>query len=196
MAGFLLWNVDRKPLDGFVQNLVRQHNIDVVLLVEYAFGTSLLPGMLMADGLFKRPSPSKFGVFVRQNQKLIRVRYRLGKRVGIWRWIPPSGEEGLLVLLHGLDRRNYDDSSRRVFFHSVADAVQRCEKDHRHRRTIIAGDFNAHPFESAVVDSDGLHAIGVHSVKSRNARKVVGLGLQQEFFYKVMAKCKCNRAKK
>lgn len=31
MAAFLLWNVDKKPLDGLVQSLVREHQIDVVL---------------------------------------------------------------------------------------------------------------------------------------------------------------------
>jgi hypothetical protein len=47
MAVFLLWNVDKKAaLDGLVQNLVRQLQIDVVLLVEYPFGVSELPDLL------------------------------------------------------------------------------------------------------------------------------------------------------
>ncbi len=50
MAAFLLWNVKKKPLDTLVQNLVQQHQIDVVLLVEYAFGVSQLPWLLLADG--------------------------------------------------------------------------------------------------------------------------------------------------
>src|SRR5947199_137067 len=99
MARFLLWNVNKKPLDGLVQSLVRQLNIDIVLLVEYAFAESLLPGLLMQDGLFKNPSVKRFGVFVRKGQKLARLRSRLCNRVTVWKWTPPSGVEGLVLLL-------------------------------------------------------------------------------------------------
>jgi hypothetical protein len=186
MAAFLLWNVRRKPLDGFVQTLVRQLQIDVVLLVEYAFGSSQLPGLLMKDGLFKRPSSPRFGVFARVGYGLDRLRYRLGDRVGMWKWAPPSGQEGLLVLLHGLDRRNYDGSTRRVFFRRVADAVRHREETRNHRSTVIAGDFNAHPFESAVIDADGLHALGVQAVRARATRRVKGAGAAAGFFYNPM----------
>jgi len=183
VAAFLLWNVDKKPLDGLVQNLVRQLQIDVVLLVEYAFGVSQLPGLLLNDGLFKRRSPKRFGVFTRANHALKLRRYRLADRAGLWRLTPPSGQEGLVVLLHGYDRRNYDDGTRRVFFRRVADTVRRCEASRGHRRTVITGDFNAHPFESAVTDSDGLHAIGVRTIGSSTARKVRGAGVAADFFY-------------
>jgi hypothetical protein len=176
MAAFLLWNVNRKPLDGLVQSLVREWQIDIVLLVEYAFGTSQLPGLLQQDGLFRRPSSKRFGVFVRSNQRLSLLRYapyRLGSRVGLWKWIPLSGQEGLIVLLHGFDRRNFDDSIRRVFFRRVADAVQRREEASQHRHTIITGHFNAQPFESAIVDSDGLHTIGLRSVRVSRTRNVL-----------------------
>ncbi len=186
MAAFLLWNVQKKPLDGLVQSLVRLHTIDVVFLVEYAFGVSQLPGLLQADGLTKRSSSNRFGVFVRSTHKFRRLRYRLGQRAGMWKWVPPSGQEGLIVLLHGLDRRNYDDSTRRVFFRRVADAVRRREEVRNHRHTIIAGDFNAQPFESAMAASDGLHAIGVRTVENRTSRQVREGGRATDFFYNPM----------
>jgi hypothetical protein len=186
MAAFLLWNVAGKPLDGFVQNLVQQLQIDVVLLVEYAFGSSQLPGLLLNEGLVKRRSPERFGVFSRQEQPLALLRYRLTQRAGLWRWTPPSGQEGLVVLLHGFDRRNYDDSTRRVFFRRIAETVRRCEASRGHRRAIIVGDFNAHPFESAMTDSDGLHAIGLRAVRAETARTVRGAGTTNDFFYNPM----------
>lgn len=186
MAAFLLWNVNRKPLDGLVQSLVRQFQIDVVLLVEYAFGTSRLPSLLLHDGLYKRPSSNRFGVFVRDAYKISPLRYRLGNRIGLWKWVPPSGQEGLIVLLHGLDRRNYDDNTRRVFFRRIADAVRSREAKRDHRHTIVTGDFNAQPFESAIVDSDGLHAIGVQAIRTRTDRQVSGAGAASEFFYNPM----------
>src|ERR1017187_3304275 len=141
MAVVLVWNVNKKPsVDGLVQSLVRQFQVDVVLLVEYPSRSSQLPEVLQKDGLFRQPSPEAFGVFVRSTHTLARLRYRVGKRVGMWRWTPPSGQEGLIVLLHGLDRRNHDDSTRRVFFRRVADAVRRDEDKRGHRRTIVTGD--------------------------------------------------------
>jgi hypothetical protein len=186
MAAFLLWNVDGRPLDGLVQNLVRQHQIDIVLLVEYAFGVSQLSGLLLQDGLFKTPSPDRFGVFVRASHSLNRLRYRLGTRAALWMWTPPSGQEGLIALLHGFDRRNCDNSTRRMFFRRVADAIRRCEMARHHRRSIIAGDFNAQPFESAMTDADGLHAIGLRSVATQSTRRVAGVAAAADFFYNPM----------
>src|SRR5579862_5839602 len=112
MAAFLLWNVRKKPLDNLVLNLVRQHAIDFVLLVEYAFGISQLPALLRDEGLVKRASLPRFGVFVRDSHLLRLLPRKFGKRANMWQWVPPSGVEGTVVLLHGFDRRNYDDSTR------------------------------------------------------------------------------------
>ena len=35
MARFLLWNIGKRNLDLRVQSLVREHRIDVLLLIEY-----------------------------------------------------------------------------------------------------------------------------------------------------------------
>jgi hypothetical protein len=94
MVAFLLWNVQRKPLDSLVQNLVHQHSIDVVLLVEYAFGVSQLPFLLLNDGLVKRSSSPKFGVFLRNTHRLRLLRYGVGRRANMWRWVPALGPGG------------------------------------------------------------------------------------------------------
>lgn len=145
-----------------------------------------MPGLLLADGLMKRGSPERFGVFSRAGHELSRLRYRLGPRFCLWTWRPPSGRDGLIVLLHGPDRRNHDDGTRRVFFRRVADAVRRREAKQGHRRTIVVGDFNAQPFESAVTDSDGLHAIGLPTVRRETSRSVRGAGKAADFFYNPM----------
>ncbi len=186
MAAFLLWNVRKKPLDNLVQNLVRQHNIDIVFLVEYAFGVSQLPGLLLNDGLVKRPSLPKFGVFVRNTHRFRLLSYRFGERANMWKWIPPSGTEGTVVLIHGFDRRNYDDNTRRILFRRVREAVKRREEARHHQRTIITGDFNAQPFESAIAAADGLHAIGVRAVRGKTSRPIRGVSSAMDFFYNPM----------
>jgi hypothetical protein len=173
-------------LDALVQAIVRQHNIDVVLLVEYVLGGSELPGLLLQDGLVRRPSSRRFGVFVRTAHRFQRLPYKLNDRVNIWKWQAPQGEDGLIALLHGYDRRHYDDSTRRFLFRRVVAALERGEQKWGHQRTVIAGDFNANPFEPAVVDADGLHALGVRSVKASLARRVRPAEEALGFFYNPM----------
>ncbi len=102
MAAFLLWNTRGKELDSLVQGLVQQYRIDVVLLVEYAFGSSQLSRLLLGQGLIKRPSQKRFGVFAREDHELRRFHHPLGDRAGVWKWVPPSGMEGVFALLHGI----------------------------------------------------------------------------------------------
>jgi hypothetical protein len=187
MAVFLLWNVrENQATDNLVYGLVRQFNVDVVLLVEYPIATSQLPTLLLPEKLVKRKSADRFGVFVRDTHKFRKLRFRLGTRANLWEWEPPSGQVGVIALLHGLDRLHYDDSTRRMLFRKVAAAVQRWETKCQHRHSIIAGDFNAQPFESAVSAADGLHAIGLRSVKQAPTRKVREGDGAAEFFYNPM----------
>lgn len=187
MATFLLWNVNNNPrADGLVVSLVRRHKVDIVLLIEYAFGASQLPGLLQPLNFVKKNSAERFAVLCSANHQLQKLPARLGRRAGLWRWTTPAGQTGQIALVHGFDRRNYDDSTRRVLFRRVADAVRSCEARDSSRRSIIVGDFNAHPFDSSVLDSDGLHAIGVKSIRSSNTRRVQGLANAPDFFYNPM----------
>src|SRR5690348_15898078 len=122
MAAFLLWNINGKQLDGLVQSLVRLHNIDVVLLVEFnpQKSQSQLSTMLLTDGLSQRGNPGRFGVFGRSSHGLNLVPSTLGDHAQMWEWTSPSNQSGLLTLVHGLDRRYNDDSTRRVFFRRIA----------------------------------------------------------------------------
>jgi hypothetical protein len=186
MAAFLLWNVGKKLLDELVQNLIRQLRIDIVLLFESAHGKSQLDRLLLAEGFSRQKSPDRFGVFIRDDQTLRKLRNQVGARASLWKWTAPSGNDGLFVLLHGPDRLHHDDGTRRVFFRRVADAVRRCEKNRGNQRTVIAGDFNAQPFEPAMTDSDGLHALGLRAVSAETTRMVQGVGKPADFFYNPM----------
>lgn len=173
-------------LAGLVDALVVQHKIDVVLLVEFVSATSHLPQMLLQRGLVRRKTSDKFGVFTRSTDILHRIRSDLGKRVHFWKWETPGHQEGLLVLAYGYDRRNSDDDTRRVIIRRIAEKVERRERSQEHQRTIVVGDFNANPFESAIASFDGLHAIGARSIKSQASRKIRGITERANFFYNPM----------
>ena len=160
MARFLLWNVNRKPLDELVSALTREQNVELVLLVEFSLTRSILGEILARYGFAKRRSPNRFGVFTRRDHTLIPSGLSLKSRTVFWEWHPPVGERGLIALTHGPDRRNTDDHTRRGHLRKVADSLHRRERRRGHQRAIVLGDFNADPFESAVAAEDGLYAIG------------------------------------
>ena len=172
MATFLLWNTAGKKrkkdknvrnLDSLIQALVREHSIDILLLVEYypSVVKSTLSTLLIDDGLVKRNTSERFGVFSRMSYGLNCVPAPgLGDRVEIWNWIPDANKAARFALVHGLDRMHSDDGTRRVFFRRIVDAI-RNQESNSHRHSMIVGDFNANPFESAILSSDGLHAIGI-----------------------------------
>jgi hypothetical protein len=191
MAAFLLWNTGGKRgknLDSLVQNLVREHGIDVLLLVEYypATAKSTLSTLLLGDGLVKRNTSDRFGIFSRTNYGMNRVPVAgLGDRVELWDWVPGANREARFALVHGLDRTRNDDGTRRVFFRRIVDAI-RTQETNSHRRSMIVGDFNAQPFESAILSSDGLHAIGIRRVNNATRRLVRWGDEKEDFFYNPM----------
>lgn len=150
MAKFLLWNVQRKPLESLVLTLVGQHAIDVVLLVEYGGSGSALPDWLARSGYEVVPSHPRFGVFIHGEFLAERLdASKLVDRVDYFRLTFPSGTTGLVALLHSYDRRNYGEETRAALFADVASNMRREEERNGHRRSIIAGDFNSHPFDAA-----------------------------------------------
>lgn len=204
MAVFLLWNtrgvVDKwdqkgrkkvvRNRDLLVQRLVREHHVDVLLLVEYYPSTvkSNLSTLLLGDGLVRRNTSERLGVFSRPSYAMSRVPVPgVGNRVELWNWAPAPNRLARFALVHGLDRTRNDDGTRRVFFRRVAEAIRSEEFQSRsHRRSMVVGDFNAHPFESAVLSSDGLHAIGVRQVKNATRRLVRWGDEKEDFFYNPM----------
>lgn len=188
MAIFLLWNTGRKNLDPLVQNLVREHKVDVLLLVEFYPSriNSTLSTLLLADGLIKRSTSERFGVFCRSKFRMKSSGAPgLGSRAEFWDWSLGPSRRARFVLVHGLDRRHNDDGTRRVFFQRILAAVRRREA-RTHRRSIIVGDFNANPFESAILSADGLHALGLRQVDGTTSRRVRWGSKRDDFFYNPM----------
>lgn len=109
----------------------------------------------------------------------------LGDRVELWNWIPQPNKGAPFAVVHGLDRMHNDDGTRRVFFRRIVDII-RSQEANSHRRSMVVGDFNANPFESAILSSDGLHAIGIRKVGNATRRLVRWGDENEDFFYNPM----------
>jgi hypothetical protein len=173
MPTFLLWNIQRKPLDALVLGLVDRYAVDAVLLIEHGLVLTLLPGWLARIGFSEHVGNERFAVFARNEFVFTRLLVPdQHSRFDCWQIRAPSGIDGLLAIVHGQDVRNYrDPNTRAVLFRQVATTIEFHEGQFGHRRTVIAGDFNASPFSPEMVGANGLHALGVREVREQYLRR-------------------------
>ncbi len=181
MPRVLFWNVQRKQLDGLVVSLIADHTPDVVVLVEPP------PRSRHAPAGWRRVSQTeRFSVFAKRPVRFTR---RLDTeptgRVEFWHVEPPNEDDWLFVLVHGPDRRNATDDTRRLLFGQIRDVIRMLEARLGHRRTVVLGDLNANPHDPAVLGADGLHAIGVKRVRGLTDRAIRNAG-RADFFYNPM----------
>jgi endonuclease/exonuclease/phosphatase family metal-dependent hydrolase len=186
MARFLLWNVQKKPLDQLILECALQERADAVFLVERPEVVAGLDAAFAFQGLLPVPSEERFRVYARPAVAL-REQLTAGPqpvRANLYRWAGASRLDGLIALVHSHDRIRYSDGTRGTHLASVADAVRQTERQLGHRRSVILGDFNASPFEPAVLGANGLHALGVRQLKGRADRTFVSQSA--DFFYNPM----------
>lgn len=190
---FLLWNVHRKPLDDLVVALVRQHKVDVLVLIERDSSSQTLLPALQSVGRFTDVfSNERFAVYVRFDPRCVQriLRPDQSDRMEYWHVKQKNKDDILLVLVHGLDLRNNSEGKRCLFFKRVVDDIIWIETTLNHKRTLVLGDFNANPFDPVVGSVRGLHAIRMRTVNGRSDRNV--LGSTYQFFYNPMWGCYGN----
>jgi hypothetical protein len=191
MTTFLPWNVHRRKLDGHIVRLVQRHKVDVLLLVEHPKPDKTLFSQLNTVDTFQRvPSHDRFSVYVNFDvARMERIAPPVASdRVDFWNISLSRRNKVLLALVHGLDIPNNPDPEKRsLFFERLAKTVLLMERKTGHKNSVVAGDFNANPFEPIVGGIRGLHAIRVRDVGGKMTRSV--LNEDYEFFYNPMWSC-------
>lgn len=172
MPTFLVWNVQRKPLDALVLGLVDRHAVDAVVLIEHGFALTQLPEWLDRIGFREHVGNERFALFARSELGFNRLPGPVPhSRFDCWQVSGPSGTDGLLGIVHGHDVRNANADTRAVLFRRLATVIEFHENQFGHRRTVLTGDFNASPFAPEMIGAHGLHALGVREVRERFTRR-------------------------
>jgi hypothetical protein len=185
MPRVLFWNVQRKQLDSLVLSLIAGQTPDIVVLVETP-ARSRLAAFLAPTGWQRVSRSERFTVFARQTIRFTRQRHPdPTDRVEFWHAEPANEESWLVALVHGPDRRNAADDTRRFLFGRTRETIRLLERQLGHQRTVILGDLNADPHDPSVLSADGLHAIGVKRVRGLTDRAVRSAG-RADFFYNPM----------
>ena len=189
MIKFLFWNIHKKPLAASVSELVREHDIDVVALVECEVSTDdMLAALNNAEESAFSPGMTELddvAVFARLRERSFRTaREDPATRLSIRRLFLPSGTDILLAVTHLPSKLHWSDDSQSQLCTQLASEIRGCEERVGHTRTVLVGDLNMNPFESGMVASHGLHGTMTRQVAERESRTV--LDRDYPFFYNPM----------
>ncbi len=69
---------------------------------------------------------------------------------------------------------NNSDGMRNIAITELIENIQKAEKELGTENTIIVGDFNVNPYESAFTEATLFHSLPIYSETQRKSRKIVG----------------------
>jgi endonuclease/exonuclease/phosphatase (EEP) superfamily protein YafD len=187
LSRIVFWNVHRKDLTGAVCALATSTMADVIVLNENKISNSDTLKALQEDvsGDFYTPKPAaedRFHCFCR-NPKLNLSEVHSGFRTSARKY-KLGNHMMLLVLVHGIDMRNYDSETRQSFTQELAQEIKFIKEDKRIDKLILLGDFNMNPYDRGMNLAAGLNAMMTKVCAAKKSRK--HLGKDYDFYYNPM----------
>jgi endonuclease/exonuclease/phosphatase family metal-dependent hydrolase len=174
----LFWNTHRRALLDRIVNLNRRYEPDLIVVAE----NPASPAALLQN--INATSPRRFS-YVAARTKWIkaispnasRIREVIDDSSPEDRWLIrsvslPGFEDFTLAMVHlpSKTRAHEPDQSHNAL--RTREAIQATEATVGHRRTIAFGDFNLNPWDRAMVEATGLHAVMSADIVARNERTV------------------------
>ena len=183
---FLLWNTFNKEVGSHVGEIAKAHETDVIILIENGDElSSLLYELNVKRDLGFNPVDLFQGdirILVRFSSALAH-KYREesgGRRVILELEFPARGTI-LLGVVHGPSRLHSEDGDREEFYRHFLQNLGEVETEVGHDRTLVAGDFNADPFERTMVSAAYFHAVPDRRICRKGSRMIDKV--ERRFFY-------------
>ncbi|MEI7866919.1 MAG: endonuclease/exonuclease/phosphatase family protein [Candidatus Methylumidiphilus sp.] len=187
MLKFLLWNLNKKPLQDSIERLARKHNIDVIVLLENDITSDLLLRTLnppsTGDYYFSPSLCGKVHIFCKFLDDYIKPVYE-SNRLTIRHLTLPAKIDILLAAVHFPSGLHWDDDSQAFECCNLVDDIIKSEKLVGHTRTLLMGDLNMNPYESGVISARGLHATMISRIAQEKSRIVQSR--EYQYFYNPM----------
>ena len=184
---FLFWNVNRRALDDLVVDLASEHNVDLVMLAEYAGDPFVLLDLLNRDngfGFYSVPTLSDtIRLFVRFSPDYARAVFD-SPRITIHSFSLPARVDFILAVVHMPSKLFWSDDSQMLECTRLSNIIRRIEVEVGHDRTILVGDLNMNPFEKGIIGAAGLNAAMTRRTAAKGARTVQAEAYP--FFYNPM----------
>jgi endonuclease/exonuclease/phosphatase family metal-dependent hydrolase len=175
MLTFAYWNLNRKPLEAEIGTLVHSHQVDVLILSEFAGSPVSMQQRLNAESTpqyhYAAGRCEHVQIFTRFSPDFLRATYE-GQRISIRRLTLPARLEILVVAAHFPSKFNWSEDSQAFECIELARIIKEQEAHVGHARTLVVGDLNMNPFEKGLVSANGLNAVMSRQVASRGTRVV------------------------
>lgn len=170
----LFWNLNKKDLRQLVVEAASEHTVDVVVLLE-----SGVPADEMVDVLRSNVSPtffaphalpSRFQLYSRSSEYNLREVYS-GNRISL-RKLAIGADELLLGAIHVVDKLNWDEANQLVEVQLLSSEIRDVEQQQRNDRTVLIGDFNMNPFDTAMNIAAGMNSMMTQQCVEAGTRTV------------------------
>lgn len=182
-TSFLFWNVGGKYRQATVARLATTHRVDFVALAECPNAATYLAALnAVGLGFYALATNSRVAAFCRTPDHVIpRVRETAKSSVRVWE---REGDKLLVAVAHLPSGVSMSRESRNVEVQRFADSIREAERATATRNTLVLGDLNLNPFESAVAHTVGFHAVSSRDVARKRSRVVQEA--EYDFFYNPM----------
>jgi len=183
----IFWNVNNKDLTQLVCSLATATTADVVVLNENSVSSNstlrelkaaVSPDFLVPNFI----SEKRFHCF-RRKARLDMSEVHNGFRTSV-RKLHLGTQQILLMLVHGVDIRNYDTESRQEFAHLLSSEIQLVQEQQGTEKVLLLGDFNMNPYDRGMNLAAGLNAMMTKECVKQGVRR--HLNKNYDFFYNPM----------
>ncbi|WP_019867475.1 endonuclease/exonuclease/phosphatase family protein [Methylovulum miyakonense] len=187
MVTFLFWNVGRTRRLDIVCRLVREFDVDVLMLAENTLGIADILAKLntpeVSDFHYNSGLCERIAIFSKFQDRQIKPQFE-SKHISIRHFKPQNGTDLSLVVAHLPSKLRQSNDSQAFEMAAIARDIIRMEEKVGHQRTVLVGDLNMNPFETGLIAANGLHATMARHIAEKKTRMVNGRSYP--FFYNPM----------
>jgi hypothetical protein len=176
MTSLVFWNLNQCRKASLIAELTDHYNVDILILAECVITPSvLLTELNKKTQQFYDYSPlsicDKITIFTRFPHQLIQPRLETD-RLTIRHLTLPGLSDILIAAVHFPSKLHWNDASQFAESVNLSNIIRIAEKEVKHSRTIIVGDFNMNPFEAGMVSANGLHGVMTKQIAQQRSRIV------------------------
>lgn len=187
MITFLFWNMRQTKRLDILSSLVREFDIDVLMLAENTLGVADVLCKLntseAADFHYNMGQCKRIDIFSKFTQTQISPQFE-SKHITIRHLKPPTTCGLLLVVAHLSSKLHQSNESQTFEITEIARDIIRMEDKIGHKRTVLVGDLNMNPFETGLVTASGFNATMTRKIAEKQKRTVNARSFP--FFYNPM----------
>ncbi len=171
----MFWNMKQTSRLDILSSLVREFNIDVLMLAENTLGAAdvlcELNTSKAADFHYNTGLCERIDIFSKFTQAQILPQFE-SNHITIRHLNSSTTCDLLLVVVHLPSKLRQSSESQAFEITEIARDIIRMEDKIGHKRTVLVGDLNMNPFETGLVTASGFNATMTRKIAEKQKRTV------------------------